>query len=143
MPKSIRAGLLFLLLICAMYRICNGYSILTHEQIVDLLWDGQIKPLLLQKYPGATQDDLRKAHAYAYGGCLIQDMGYYPFGNKTFSDLVHYVRSGDFVKALLAEATDINQYAFALGALTHYAADNTGNPIVNAAMAKEFTKLLP
>jgi len=141
MPKSIRAGLLFLLLICAMYRICNGYSILTHEQIVDLLWDGQIKPLLLQKYPGATQDDLRKAHAYAYGGCLIQDMGYYPFGNKTFSDLVHYVRSGDFVKALLAEATDINEYAFALGALTHYAADNMGHPIVNAAVAQEFPKL--
>src|SRR5947209_16229807 len=141
MPKSIRAGLLFLLLICAMCRICSGYSILTHEQIVDLLWDGQIKPLLLQKYPGATQDDLRKAHAYAYGGCLIQDMGYYPFGNKTFSDLVHYVRSGDFVKALLAEATDINEYAFALGALTHYAADNMGHPIVNAAVAQEFPKL--
>jgi hypothetical protein len=124
-----------------MCQLCNGYSVLTHEQIVDLLWDRQIKPLLLEKYPGASQEELRKAHAYAYGGSLIQDMGYYPFGNKTFSDLVHYVRSGDFVIALLKEAKDINEYSFALGALTHYAADNIGHPVVNAAVAQEFPKL--
>jgi Zinc dependent phospholipase C len=141
MPKSIRGALIVLLLLCGMRRVCSGYSVLTHEQIVDLLWADQIKPLLLAKFPSATQDDLRKAHAYAYGGCLIQDMGYYPFGNKTFSDLVHYVRSGDFVIALLAEASDINEYAFALGALTHYAADNIGHPVVNAAVAQEFPKL--
>ena len=82
-------------------QVCNGYSILTHEEIVDLLWADQIKPLLMQKYPNATEDELRKAHAFAYGGCLIQDMGYYPFGNTLFSDMVHYVRSGDFVDALL------------------------------------------
>jgi Zinc dependent phospholipase C len=96
---------------------------------------------LLQKYPGASQDDLRKAHAYAYGGCLIQDMGYYPFGNRQFSDLVHYVRSGDFVMALLDEASDINEYAFALGALSHYASDITGHPYVNMAVAQNFPKL--
>jgi hypothetical protein len=115
--------------------------VLTHEEIVDLLWGEQIKPLLLQKYPGATEDDLRKAHAYAYGGCVIQDMGYYPFGNRLFSDLVHYVRSGDFVVALLEEATDINEYAFALGALSHYASDIIGHPFVNAAVADNFAKL--
>ena len=114
---------------------------LTHEQIVDLLWDEQIKPLLLQKYPGATDEDLRVAHGYAYGGCLIQDMGYYPFGNRLFSDLVHYVRSGDFVQALLSEATDVNEYAFALGALAHYTSDITGHPSVNAAVAQRFPKL--
>jgi hypothetical protein len=141
MPKPVRGILLFLLLVCGMCQLCNGYSVLTHEQIVDLLWDRQIKPLLLEKYPGASQEELRKAHAYAYGGSLIQDMGYYPFGNKTFSDLVHYVRSGDFVIALLKEAKDINEYSFALGALTHYAADNIGHPVVNAAVAQEFPKL--
>jgi zinc dependent phospholipase C len=141
MPRSIRRGLFFVVLVCGMCRICSGYSVLTHEQIVDLLWADQIKPLLLAKYPGASDEDLRKAHAYAYGGSLIQDMGYYPFGNKTFSDLVHYVRSGDFVIALLTEASDINEYAFALGALTHYAADNIGHPVVNAAVAQEFPKL--
>jgi len=141
MLKAMRGGLLFLLLLCGLCRLCSGYSVLTHEQIVDLLWADQIKPLLLSKYPGATDEQIRKAHAYAYGGCLIQDMGYYPFGNKTFSDLVHYVRSGDFVIALLEEAQDINEYAFALGALTHYAADNIGHPVVNAAVAKEFPKL--
>ena len=118
-----------------------AYSVLTHEEIVDLLWADTIKPLLLQKYPAATEDDLHKAHAYAYGGCLIQDMGYYPFGNKMFSDLVHYVRSGDFVDALIGESTDINEYAFALGALAHYAADIAGHPAVNAAVAAEFPKL--
>src|SRR6478752_2407809 len=141
MPKPILGFLACLLLVCGGSQLANGYSILTHEQIVDLLWDAQIKPLLLQKYPQATMEELRHAHAYAYGGCLIQDMGYYPFGNKTFSDLVHYVRSGDFVSALLAEAGDLNEYAFALGALAHYAADIIGHPVVNAAVAREFPKL--
>ncbi|HEY7405784.1 MAG TPA: zinc dependent phospholipase C family protein [Candidatus Angelobacter sp.] len=141
MPKSLLGFLASLLFICCACQVCNGYSILTHEEIVDLLWADQIKPLLMAKYPHVTEDELRKAHAYAYGGCLIQDMGYYPFGNKTFSDMVHYVRSGDFVQALLDEATDVNEYAFALGALAHYASDIVGHPVVNAAVAREFPKL--
>ena len=136
--KSLMA---LLLVVCSLSRVCAGYSVLTHEEFIDLLWPDQIKLLLLQKYPGASEDDLRKAHAYAYGGCLIQDMGYYPFGNRLFSDLVHYVRSGDFVIALLEEATDINEYAFALGALSHYASDITGHPFVNEAVAQNFPKL--
>lgn len=130
-----------LLLVFGLSQASYGYSILTHEEIIDLLWADQIKPLLMQKYPDATEDDLRKAHAFAYGGCLIQDMGYYPFGNKLFSDMVHYVRSGDFVDALLAESTDINEYAFSLGAMAHYVADIVGHPVVNAAVAREFPKL--
>src|SRR5258708_21508548 len=141
MRSATKSLLTLLLLVFGLSQACTGYSILTHEEIVDLLWGDQIKPLLLKKYPGATEDDLRKAHAFAYGGCLIQDMGYYPFGNKFFSDLTHYVRSGDFVEALLSEATDINEYAFALGALSHYASDITGHPTVNAAVATEFPKL--
>jgi hypothetical protein len=84
-------------------------------------------PLLLQHFPQATPEDLKAAHGYAYGGCVIQDMGYYPFGNKFFSDLVHYVRSGDFVAALLRDSQNLNEYAFALGALAHYSADNEGH----------------
>ncbi|HKV94298.1 MAG TPA: zinc dependent phospholipase C family protein [Candidatus Angelobacter sp.] len=141
MPKSILGFLTALLLICGTSPACRGYSILTHEEIVDLLWAGEIKPLLMAKYPQASEEDLRKAHAYAYGGCLIQDMGYYPFGNKVFSDMVHYVRSGDFVQALLDESTDINEYAFALGALAHYVSDTVGHPVVNASVAREFPKL--
>lgn len=141
MPKSILGFLAALLLICGTSPACRGYSILTHEEIVDLLWAGEIKPLLMAKYPQASEEDLRKAHAYAYGGCLIQDMGYYPFGNKVFSDIVHYVRSGDFVQALLDESTDINEYAFALGALSHYVSDTVGHPVVNASVAREFPKL--
>jgi len=119
----------------------SGYSVLTHEEVVDLLWKDQIQPLLLKRFPGATDDDLRKAHAYAYGGSVMQDMGYYPFGNKFFSDLVHYVRSGDFVEALLRDSSDINEFAFALGALAHYASDNAGHPVINRIAGIEFPKL--
>jgi hypothetical protein len=118
-----------------------GYSVLTHEQVVDLMWKDQIAPLLLKRFPGATEDDLRKAHAYAYGGSLVQDMGYYPFGNKFFSELVHYVRTGDFVEALVRDSSNINEYAFALGALSHYASDTSGHPTINHIVALEFPKL--
>lgn len=141
MPNVIRTMLASLLVVFGLSQIGHGYSILTHEEIIDLLWADQIKPLLKQKFPAATEEELRKAHAYAYGGCLVQDMGYYPFGNKMFSDLVHYVRSGDFVEALLAESTDINEYAFSLGAMAHYAADIVGHPVVNAAVGREFPEL--
>jgi hypothetical protein len=55
-------------------------------------------------------------------------MGYYPFGSKLFTDLAHYARTGDFVLALLHDARDADEYAFALGALAHYAADSVGHP---------------
>ena len=91
----------------------SAYSVLTHEEIVDLLWSDEIRPLLLKRYPGLTEDQIREAHAYAYGGAVIQDLGYYPFGSREFSDLVHYVRSGDFVRELLLESQDADEYAFA------------------------------
>src|ERR1700733_6986528 len=128
-------------MLLALTQVCGAYSVLTHEEIVDLLWKDDIAPLLAQRFPGASADDLKKAHAFAYGGSLIQDMGYYPFGNKYFSDLTHYVRSGDFIVNLINEASDLNEYAFALGALAHYSADNLGHPTVNRAVALEFPKL--
>ena len=118
-----------------------AYSVLTHEQIIDLAWEQQLKPLLLSKYPDTTSDQLIEAHAYAYGGSVIQDIGYYPFGNKHFSELVHYARSGDFVANMLKEAQDVNEYAFALGALAHYASDIEGHPYVNRAVAIDYPKL--
>jgi len=119
----------------------NGYSVLTHEEIVDLLWKDQLRPLLLERFPQASDDELKQAHAYAYGGSVVQDMGYYPFGSKYFSDLVHYVRSGDFVAALIQDSSDLNEYAFALGALAHYSADNCGHPTINRVVAITFPKL--
>lgn len=139
--KQVAAGLAVLLFVASLSSPVTGYSVLTHEQVVDLLWQGQLRPLLLKRFPGASEEDLRKAHAYAYGGSLVQDMGYYPFGSKFFSDLVHYVRAGDFVAALLHDASDLNEYAFALGALSHYAADNSGHPTINRVVAMEFPKL--
>lgn len=118
-----------------------AYSVLTHEQVVDLSWQDELRPMLLQRFPQTTPDDLRKAHAFAYGGSLVQDMGYYPFGKKYFSDLLHYVRSGDFVGTLIDESHDINEYAFALGALAHYSSDNMGHPTINRVVAIEFPNL--
>lgn len=118
-----------------------AYSVLTHEQIVDMAWTSEIQPLLLQRFPGLTQDQIKEAHAYAYGGSVIQDLGYYPFGGKDFSNLVHYVRSGDFVLELLRQSQDADEYAFALGALSHYTADIDGHPAVNQAVALDYPKL--
>ncbi len=107
----------------------KAYSVLTHEAIIDASWQKHILPLLKSKYPLATNEDLKKAHAYAYGGCLLADMGYYPFGSVYFTNLLHYARSGDFVEALLSEAQNLDEYAFALGALCHYMADKYGHSI--------------
>ena len=130
------AGLLF-----GVARPSLAYSLLTHEELVDVLWKDQIEPLLLKRFPASTPAQLRQAHAYAYGGCLIQDLGYYPFGSKFFSDLTHYVRTGDFITSLIRGAADLDQYGFALGALSHYSADNSGHPLVNRAVAMAFPKL--
>jgi zinc dependent phospholipase C len=125
--------------------LCTGgsvaYSVLTHEEIVDLVWTDDLRPLLLKRFPSLTEDQLQEAHGYAYGGAVIQDLGYYPFGSVEFSDLVHYVRSGDFVRELLAQSQDANEYAFALGALAHYASDIAGHPAVNRAVSIQYPKL--
>ena len=133
------ASLLFMMILCSTGS--QAYSVLTHEEIVDLAWTSEIRPLLLTRYPGLSENDIWEAHAYAYGGAVIQDLGY-PFGSKEFSNLVHYVRSGDFVCELLLESRDANEYAFALGALSHYAADITGHQeAVNLSVALDYPKL--
>lgn len=139
------------LIMAAFFIFCNAipskaYSVLTHEAIVDASWEKSMLPLLKNKYPGATDSALKVAHSYAYGGAIAPDMGYFPFGSHLFTNLVHYVRSGDFVMALLDEAQDVNEYAFALGFLGHYMADKYGHflgtnqcvPIVYPGMLKKF-----
>jgi hypothetical protein len=138
-PLARCAAILVISLMCCLNSF--GYSVLAHEEIVDLLWKDEIRSLLLQRFPALTKDQLREAHAYAYGGAVIQDLGYYPFGNKQFSDLAHYVRSGDFVREMLTESRDANEYAFAMGALAHYASDIDGHPAVNQSVAILFPKL--
>ena len=119
-----------------------AYSVLSHEAIIDAAWDTNLKPLLLKRFPDATPDELREAHGYAYGGAIIQDMGYYPHGSMFFSDLAHYVRSADFVVALLHDSKDLNEYAFALGAMAHYAADTDGHRLgTNRAVPVLYPKL--
>src|SRR6202030_1101376 len=119
-----------------------AYAVLAHEAIIDSVWDTTIRPLLLKRFPGSTEEEIKVAHGYSYGGAIIQDMGYYPHGSHFFSDLTHYVRSGDFILALLRDAKDLDGYAFALGALAHYAADNDGHRIgTNRAVPVLYPKL--
>jgi hypothetical protein len=120
----------------------RSYSVQTHEQLIDLAWKQSIRPLLLKRYPGLTDTQIDQAHAYAYGGCAIQDLGYYPFGNAFLSNLTHYVRPGDFVLSLIRNAHSANELAFAIGALSHYIGDNIGHSeAINEAVAIEFPKL--
>ncbi|MFP5262136.1 MAG: zinc dependent phospholipase C family protein [Blastocatellia bacterium] len=140
--KRASRSAVLLAIMLSISQVSFGYSVLTHQAIIDSSWEDSIKPLVLKRFPGATAEQLKEAHAYSYGGAIIQDMGYYPFGSKFFSDLTHYVRSGDFIEALMAESQDINEYAFALGALAHYAADNNGHPLaVNKAVPVVYPKL--
>ena len=115
----------------------GAYSVLSHEEVVDMAWKVQIVPMLKARFPGITDDDIRQAHAYAYGGSVIQDIGYYPFGSHYFSDLLHYVRPGDFVNALIRNSQTPNEYAFALGALAHFCGDTKGHPYINQITATE------
>src|SRR6266849_9301635 len=139
------AAVCVLVLVLSWPARCAAYSVLSHEAIIDSAWDTNIKPVLIKRFPHATPDELRQAHGYAYGGAIIQDLGYYPHGSIFFSDLTHYVRSGDFVLALLRDAQEskeLNDYAFALGALAHYAADIAGHPIAtNRAVPLLYPKL--
>ena len=139
--KAFPTSLLLVVLLFPATRL-SGYSVLAHEAIVDSVWNESIVKLLRQRFPSATAEELKAAHAYAYGGCLIQDLGYYPFGSHLFTDITHYVRSGDFVAAMLRDSRDLNEYAFALGALAHYAADNIGHPVAtNRAVPILYPKL--
>jgi hypothetical protein len=120
----------------------SAYSVLSHEATIDVTWDKLLEPLLKQRFPRASAEDLVRARSFAYGGSVIQDLGYYPFGNKFFSNLVHYVRSGDFVEALLRDARDVDEFAFALGALAHYANDTSGHPeAINVTVPIVYPKL--
>ena len=83
--KRIVAILFFLCTACT----SNAYSILTHEALIDVNWEKVLLPLLKQKYPGSTDLELKEAHAYAYGGAVVPDMGYFPRGSKLFTNLIH------------------------------------------------------
>ena len=138
---GIQALAIFLCLALA-WQNCSAYSFLTHETIIDLTWESAIEPVLLHQYPKTTAGELRLAHAYAYGGSAIQDTGYYPFGHAMFSNLTHYVRTGDFITSMIHDARNVNELAFALGALSHYAGDTIGHrDAVNPSTAIEFPSL--
>lgn len=140
LPRLIGTLLVGLLLLAQ--RPARAYSVLSHQANIDSCWTPCLLPALERRFPGGTLDELREAKAYAYGGSIIQDMGYYPFGSALFTDLTHYVRSGDFVENLLKEAHDRNEYAFALGALAHYAADIYGHEVgINRSVPLLFPKL--
>jgi hypothetical protein len=139
-----KAAVVAAIVVCGLFvpRPTAAYSVLAHEANIDALWDSTIAPMLRARFPEASPEQILDARGYAYGGCVIQDLGYYPFGSHFFSNLLHYVRTGDFIEALIADAGDVNEYAFALGALGHYSADNEGHPLaVNLAVALMYPRL--
>ncbi len=141
-PGSRACALAIVMAIALCSSNAGAYSVLTHEELIDLAWNSSIRPLLLERFPGATENQLREAHAYAYGGSAIQDMGYYPFGKKFFSNLTHYVRTGDFIEWLFRNAHTMDEYAFAIGALSHYLGDTIGHSqAINPATGVDFPKL--
>ena len=136
----LRTTSLFVLLLSSTRAV--PYSIQTHEELIDLSWKQSIRPILLKRFPTLTEAQIQTAHSFAYGGCAIQDFGYYPFGNRFFSDLTHYVRAGDFILSLLRNASTPNELAFAIGALSHYIGDTIGHStVVNVSVPIEFPKL--
>jgi hypothetical protein len=142
MPFFRKLAVALLVLLLFQGTDAQAYSVLTHEELIDLTWNSDIVPALKKKYPNLTPDQLKEAHSYAYGGAVIQDLGYYPFGNAMFSDFAHYIRSGEFVSNMLREAQDPNELAFAIGALSHYVADRFGHPMaVNRAVPIEYPEL--
>jgi len=126
--RQVLAVLCVMALLLACPERGQAYSVMSHQAIIDVAWEAEIKPAIRKRFPAATEEEIDRGQAYAYGGAIIQDLGYYPYGNPFFSDLTHYVRSGDFVLALLRDAQDVYEYSFALGAMAHYAADNNGHP---------------
>lgn len=142
MKRARICPIVFLIAFTLLAAQAPAYSVLTHEELIDLAWNDSIRPLLLARFPGATEEQFREAHAYAYGGCAIQDMGYYPFGKRFFSNLTHYVRTGDFIAWLFHNARTLDEYAFAVGALSHYLGDSIGHSqAIDLATALEFSKL--
>src|SRR5580700_8026237 len=142
MRYRLRLAIAALLCTLGVTRPAGAYSVLTHEQLIDLTWQSSIVPLLLSRYPTLTPAQIEHARAYAYGGCVIQDIGYYPFGDPFFSDLTHYVRSGDFVVNLFRNAGNADELAFAIGALSHYIGDSIGHAnATNLAVPIEFPSL--
>jgi hypothetical protein len=135
-----------LTMVLAVPEKAEAYSVMSHQAIIDVVWESSMKPAIRKRFPNATEDEINRGQAYAYGGAIIQDLGYYPGGNPFFSDLTHYVRSGDFVLALLRDAQDVYEYSFALGAMAHYAADNNGHregtnravPVLYPKLRKKF-----
>jgi hypothetical protein len=134
--------LLALALVATSPGVGGAFSVLAHQAVVDESWESALIPHLRARFPHASEGELREARAYAYGGSHLADLGYFPLGNRLFSDLLHYVRSGDFVKALATEARTPQEYAFALGALAHYEGDRIGHPdATNRAVAVMYPKL--
>jgi hypothetical protein len=140
--RSGHAAILLFIGALLLARPASAYSVLAHESLVDAAWDDVIAPMLKARFGAADAATIKSARAYAYGGSVVPDMGYYPFGSHFFTNLLHYTRSGDFVETLVRDARDVNEYAFALGALAHYIADSTGHPLgTNRAVPLEYPKL--
>src|SRR5579872_7095554 len=128
-PRRFVAALMVIAVLLGCPASSNAFSVLAHQALVDQSWKKTLVPLIRQRFPNATDQDLTDALANARGGSHLPDLGYFPFGSHLFTDLLHYVRTGDFVSRLMTEAGSAKEYAFALGVLAHFDADTIGHPL--------------
>ena len=140
--KAFRISISILLLLLSFPVTSRAFSVLAHQAIVDQNWKDQLVPLIRKRFPTVSEQDLKDARSYARAGSHLPDLGYFPFGSREFTDLLHYVRTGDFINRLIAEANTVDEYAFAFGVMAHYEGDTLGHPLAtNLSVPKIFPKL--
>lgn len=76
--------------------------------------------------------DVRAARAFAHGA-LAPDIGYFPGGDRLFSELAHLVGPADLARELADRACTPEQQGYAWGWVTHVLADGAIHPLLNQA----------
>ncbi|MGI9629090.1 MAG: zinc dependent phospholipase C family protein [Longimicrobiales bacterium] len=69
-------------------------------------------------------------------GAMAPDLGFVPAADRTISELVHYIESGNLIRALLARARTAGETAFAWGWATHHLTDVLIHPLVGKAVGE-------
>ena len=68
-----------------------------------------------------------------YCGALAPDMGMLPGSDRLFTDLAHYLKTGELARCLVSKANSAIETAYAWGWVTHVLADAGLHPAINRA----------
>jgi len=128
-----------LVLFLSSYNLFAYVPVLTHEEIVETCSARRNSPPLAQEIPRPHRTANQGAHAYAYGGAVIQTSAITRFGHVESVIWVHTSQWG-FRDRDAQDSQDANEYALRWARVAHYASDITvtrGEPPV----AIEYPKL--